>query len=605
MEQDVRPMLVSSKNWPADNQDSWWFEPKYDGYRALLKITKTTIRLTSRTGKPLDDKFPEVIEAASSLQKGLKDHLPVCFDGEVVALVSNYRSVFQVVKSRSASSKVTVQHDKRISYVVFDMLEMKGKSLRSVPIEDRKKQLGTFIESPVDVTRPSSIQRIELHTDAEKLLSHIWEERGEGIIAKRRNSVYRAGTRSEQWQKKKLRRKVSCFFLSLQTSNDNIEVGVFGDGNKVVSLGAFRTGMQPHEKQAVLQLLKQNGTYENGIYYLHPALCIEVGYTEWSKEKREFREPHFLGFLPDKRAEECTWEQFLLDGALLPEEVSLTHISKPLWDDFLKLDYIRYIREVFPYILPFCHNRVLTVIRYPHGMYDEGFYQKNRPESAPSFVRQLEGGIRCDSVETAIWLANQLAMEWHLPFQTLRSQKTDMILWDLDPADEADYRSAVIAAHLLHDALSSFHITSFVKTSGRKGIQVYVPLQKPITYQEASVITSFFAKWLVENDPDRYTIERFKEKRAGKLYVDYIQHGKEKTVIAPYSLRRGDPDLPPTVATPLYWNELEEQDRPPKFSPDDVLRKIEKTGCPFATFFSVENDQPVRTLIHEIRSRTS
>src|SRR5690606_4057625 len=158
------------------------------------------------------------------------------------------------------------------------------------------------------------------------------------------------------------------------------------------------------------------------------------------------------------------------------------HPNKVLWKKnyATKLDYVRYLRKTAHFMLPFLKNRALTVIRSPHGVFGESFYQKNKPETSPGFIESYViddiDYIVCNDLKSLIWLGNQLAIEFHIPFHTVGSKYVSEIVFDLDPPDRSHFHLAVYAATILKQVLDELTLFSFVKLSGNKGLQVYIPL---------------------------------------------------------------------------------------------------------------------------------
>lgn len=286
--------------------------------------------------------------------------------------------------------------------------------------------------------------------------------------------------------------------------------------------------------------------------------------------------------------------------------VQLTNIEKTLWvkKGIRKVDYLNYLTAVSTYMLPFLRNRLLTTIRFPDGIHKEKFYQKNCPDYAPGFIetRREDGNafILCQDQATLLWLGNQSAVEFHIPFSTINSNKPAEIVFDLDPPSRADFNLAVEAALLLNEAFAGLHLQSFVKTSGNKGLQIYIPLPNDtFSYDETRVFTSFMAQYLVEKEPDWFTTERMKAKRGKRLYIDYIQHAAGKTIIAPYSLRGNDEAL---AATPLKWSEVNERLHPEQFPIECITQRLKENGCPFIkNFFEAKQYQPFKVVLDHLR----
>jgi bifunctional non-homologous end joining protein LigD len=235
-------------------------------------------------------------------------------------------------------------------------------------------------------------------------------------------------------------------------------------------------------------------------------------------------------------------------------------------------------------MLPFLRERDLTVIRYPHGIEGEKFFQKNCPDYAPDFVRTHRSGdidyIVCSDLATLIWLGNQLAFELHVPFQTIHSSGPSEIVFDLDPPSRDEFHLAVEAALIIKEILNRLNLTSFIKTSGNKGLQVYIPLpENAFNYDDTRKFTQFVADFLTEKEPTWFTTERLKKNRGRRLYVDYLQHAEGKTIVAPYSVRGNEEAL---VSTPLEWREVTRDLRPEQFPIDMITKRAVRTGATLA-----------------------
>lgn len=287
--------------------------------------------------------------------------------------------------------------------------------------------------------------------------------------------------------------------------------------------------------------------------------------------------------------------------------VRLTHLDKPLWKagNVTKVDYIRYLMSVSRYMLPFLHERLLTVVRYPHGAAGESFYQKNCPDYAPDYIEthHYEGidYIVCNQLESLIWLGNQLAFEFHVPFQTIHSEKPSEIVFDLDPPSRKEFHLSVTAALMIKETCDRLQLTTFVKTSGNKGLQIYIPLpENQFSYDDTRRFTELVASYLVEQEPEHFTIERLKKNRGHKLYVDYIQHAKGKTIIAPYSVRGNNEAL---VATPLNWEEVTESLSPEQFPITVIEKRLTQKTCPFQSYLTAKKTQPFQAVIDGLNAK--
>lgn len=290
--------------------------------------------------------------------------------------------------------------------------------------------------------------------------------------------------------------------------------------------------------------------------------------------------------------------------------LTITNPTKPVWPKkgLSKLDYLQYLIEIADFMLPFLTQRALTVIRYPHGAGGESFFQKNCPSYAPEFIKTAEqDGINyiiCSDLPTLLWLGNQLALEMHIPFNKVASDFPEEIVFDLDPPTRQEFSLAVEAALMIKEVTDKLALTTFIKTSGNKGLQIYIPLpSETLSYQQTRIFTQFIADYLVSKQPKWFTTERLKAKRGKRLYVDYVQHAPGKTIIAPYSVRGNDEAL---VATPLFWDELKASDLRPEWFPlDCILERLREKGCPFEQYFQMKKDRQIITIIDWLETEKS
>jgi DNA ligase D len=290
------------------------------------------------------------------------------------------------------------------------------------------------------------------------------------------------------------------------------------------------------------------------------------------------------------------------------EIVTLTSPDKPLWPkrNIVKVEYINYLTQIAPYMLPFLKNRALTVIRYPHGVGDERFYQKNCPDYAPDYIQTVQqediNYIVCNNLPTLLWLGNQLAFEFHIPYRTSDTSYPSEIVMDLDPPSRNEFELSIEAALLIKEVCDKLRLTTFIKTSGNKGMQIYIPLPKDkVTFDESRLFTEFLAHYLIEREPGWFTIERLKKNRGNKCYIDYIQHAEGKTIIAPYSVRGNDDAL---VAAPLYWHEVTHSLKPDLFPITVIQDRIKKSGDPFKAFFEAKDKQPILPVLKALKEKS-
>lgn len=608
----MKPMLPTL-TFEVPQGDNWNYEVKYDGFRALLFWDKE-IKLISRNGNSLLEIFPEIKLYLEKNNEAFKEFLPLVLDGELVYLENEYKAHFSNIQVRGRMRSEKKIFEKALHnpcrLLVFDLLSLNGKPYSDRNYVDRKKALLKLFEDCHLPTAPDPvssdlIQLIPASKDYQSVWEHVVLHDGEGIVAKQDTNQWEEGKRTTLWLKFKNFKYVSCFVTAYEKSNGYFYLGVFKDTN-IYPIGQFLFGIKPEEKQALFQIIKENKTKEDERFiYVQPAICLEIKYLELYDE--QMREPHFERFRFDLSPEDCTFDKFVHQQKNLPKDIDVTHPDKPLWEEpaVKKIDFIRYLQEISPYLLPFLHNRLLTVIRYPHGMFGEAFYQKNCPDYAPDFVQTaLHDGINyivCNNLKTLLWLGNQLAFEFHIPFQTLSSQGPSEIVLDLDPPSRKEFKLAIKAAQMIKEVLDQLNLIGFVKTSGNKGLQIYIPLpENEFSYDDTRLFTEFIAEYLISKAPDSFTIERLKKNRQNKLYIDYIQHAEGKTIVAPYSARGNDTAA---LATPLFWDEVTEELRMEDFTILNMMKRINEKGDPFQSYFETKQKQNFSPILEFLKQK--
>jgi len=284
--------------------------------------------------------------------------------------------------------------------------------------------------------------------------------------------------------------------------------------------------------------------------------------------------------------------------------LTITNPYKPLWPDaqVTKLDYIHYLLRVASPLLAYAKDRLLTVIRYPHGIGDKHFYQKNAPDYAPSWIRtslwEQTRYVLCNDQATLIWMANQAALEWHVSFHRAHDEIPTELVFDLDPSTD-DFSVVIEAALLLKESLDELHLPSVVKTSGASGLQIYVPIELRYSFEQTREVGQFIASYLVNKHPKLLTIERLVKNRGTKLYIDYLQHWRGKTLPAPYSTR-ARPQA--TVSTPLDWEEVPHI-HPTDFTVHNVPSRLQAKGDRFAAISAPRQRSSLDAILSFLQAR--
>jgi bifunctional non-homologous end joining protein LigD len=255
--------------------------------------------------------------------------------------------------------------------------------------------------------------------------------------------------------------------------------------------------------------------------------------------------------------------------------VRLTHLDKVLYpnDGVTKRDVVEYYVRMAPRMLPWLAERAAVLTRYPEGIGGEGFYAKDAPQGTPSWVRMAPRYsdtadrevhyIVIQDVKTLIWVANLAALEIHVPLARIASpDSADVIFFDIDPEPPAGFDRAQEAAFLLKDALTDSGMASYIKTSGKKGLHVLVPVEQPTTFAKTRAFAHAMGR-VIARQGKGIVSEASESQRAGTVFMDFLQNSHGKTMICPYGLRAA-PGAP--VSTPLTWKELESVTRPESFN---------------------------------------
>nr|WP_295971325.1 DNA ligase D [uncultured Bacillus sp.] len=601
------------------DSDEWIAQIKWDGVRVLTYYDGSNVQLYNRKMNQRTLHYPE-ITAISDYFIGKS----VIFDGEVIALDEKGKPSFHEVMRRDGLRRIErvelVKEDVPIFYMIFDILYYNGKWICDQPLEKRL----TFLQQCVAPT--PHIQVVPSYMDTKNLWNIATQHQLEGIVCKKTDSPYLINEKNNNWQKIKNYQDAIAVIGGVTFRSgivNSVLLGQYDQSGMLWYIGHCGTGkltMKDWKRltERVEPLLIQDQPFVNqpeqikGVQWIRPVVTVKVNYIEWPKGKT-LRQPSIQSFT-ETPAEDCRLPiqakgtlQSEASQISINEKVEITHPEKPLWDTppIHKSMYIEYLHAIYPYMAPFLKDRLLTVIRYPHGIFGEPFYQKNCPNYAPEFVRKKEAeGIQyilCNNEESLLWLGNQLAFEFHIPFQTIHQVGPGEIVFDLDPPSKDDFTLAIKAALIIKEVLDSLNLISFVKISGNKGLQIYLPLpDHRYTYEETRLFTSFMAEFLIAKDPVSFTIERMKKKRKNRLYVDYIQHDKGKTIIAPYS-PRGNPKA--TVAAPLFWKEVQEGLTIDTFQLPNMINRIQTYGDPFASYFEAKKEQNFDHVLRFLKNR--
>src|SRR5437868_223647 len=288
-------------------------------------------------------------------------------------------------------------------------------------------------------------------------------------------------------------------------------------------------------------------------------------------------------------------------------KIQVSNLDKVLYPKvgFTKGQVIDYYIRIASVLLPHLKDRPLTMKRYPDGVEGEFFYEKNCPSHRPKWVQtakvRSEGNQRimhyclANDLPTLVWAANLADLELHTSLSRKdKIERPTMMVFDLDPGPPADIVQCCQVGIWLRDLLARMKLKSFAKTSGSKGLQVYVPLNTPVTYDDTKGLSRSLAQHLEREHPDLVTSNMSKAVRKGKVFVDWSQNDEHKTTICVYSLRAKEE---PTVSTPVAWDEVanclkKERADLLKFRSDKTLERMKKMGDLFQPIEELKQKLP-------------
>ena len=583
---EAEPMLAETRERPF-TKPGWVFELKLDGYRIRAANDDGAAGLVTRNGHDLAAGFPELARAVAALPYG-----GVILDGELVVPDEAGHPSFQRLQNRA---KVTRALDVRRAAVeapavlyVFDLLAFEGYDLRPLPLLKRKAILERILP------RAGPLKYLEhFAKDGEKLYDQVVQLGLEGIVAKQADSPYRAG-RSPNWLKIRADRTRDFVVVGFTRPKGSrggfgaLDLGGYEDG-KLVYAGRVGSGFTAAQLKEVSTTLERQvrstppfegpAPPDEGHTWVEPELVAEVRYKEWTDD-RLLRQPVFVRFRDDKPLSECVVPGSRQRGkedaepaglpvpsspSPLPREVKFSNLDKVFWpaDGYTKGDLIEYYRAISPWLLPYLKDRPVVLTRYPDGIAGKSFFQKDAPGFIPEWIRteriwsedtqrEIDYFV-CDDVESLLYIINLGTIPLHVwgsRGDTL--EQPDWCILDLDPK-EAPFAHVVTVARKAKELCDAIELPSFIKTSGSTGLHVLLPLSRQCTYEQARTLGGLLARVVAAELPEIATITRQVGKRGARVYVDYVQNGHGRLLVAPFSVRPL-PGAP--VSMPLKWSEV-------------------------------------------------
>lgn len=602
--------MLAKPHPEAFDDEDWVFEIKWDGYRAIADLSDEPL-FYSRNGISFLSKFEKAAKDFS-----VQKHKMI-LDGEIVAYDENGRPNFQLLQ------QIGDNPDLALVYQVFDILWLNGHSTEELPLIQRKELLKEAL----------------VETDVIKYCDHI-QEKGisffnqmkkmklEGMIAKKANSEYTENHRTSDWLKIKFtntEEAIICGFTEPRGSRVGFGALILGkyiDG-KLIYSGHTDTGfnresiLELHER--LKKIILKNSPFESKpktnmpVTWTKPELVCEIKYSEITKDGI-FRHPVFVALREDKEPEEVKNTAGEKDEAnqntkimkatapkkIRPSEnekeitlnrhkVKLTNQDKVYFpkDEVTKGDVIEYYQSVADYILPHLKNRPLSLNRFPNGIEEQNFYQKDAGDNIPDWIKTTQvysesndkyiDYIYCNDKATLAYLNNLGCIDmnpWNSSLPDL--DHPDFLVLDLDPSKKNTFDDVIETALQVNEVLNAIKIKGYCKTSGSTGIHVYIPMGGKYDFDQVKDFAHILMKQVHEKLPEITTLERSLQKRDNsKIYLDYLQNRTGQTLASAYSIR---PKEGASVSMPLDWSEVKTGMRPTDFNIHNALERIKEKG---------------------------
>jgi bifunctional non-homologous end joining protein LigD len=623
----IDPMLATKITNVFDDP-GYLYEVKWDGYRIITYKNKHNIKLRSRKFENYTHKYSTVVDTLSSFSHSF------VFDGEIVYFDEKGKPSFDLLQ------KVKSIDADRLSYCVFDILWLDGYSLLNVPLIQRKRILKLIFNKPIQhITNDFYVDG-----NGNELFEQVLQQDMEGIVAKKKDSIYLPGARSKQWLKvqTKIRQEFVIGGWSESESGRDFKSILFGyydnDGKFIFyghSGGGYTDKTAKELKHKLLKIEIKKKPFANEVesrvpvHWVKPMLVAEFEYATTTKSGKIRKPAIFKGLRSDKEPTEIrldiatnppkkqrlpakfssidsNWKavkQSLELGSknvitIDNHDIELNDIEKVLWQKqgITKGALINYYIKIAPYILPYLKDRPLSLHIKHHAVGAPGLYIKdmenNQPGWATTFTtvrkhkKQGKGDsieyLVCNDLATLVWMLNLNCIDVNPWNSRVQTpQFPDYFVIDLDPTD-SPFEQVVECAIAAKKVLDKYKLVGLAKTSGKTGMHIFIPVDPVFTFEQARMITSKICSFIQEEVPDISTVDDTIAKRDNKVFLDDNQNDYTDTVASAYSVR---PYRIPTVSTPLHWKEINSRLDPTAFTIETIENRLKKKGDLYKKLF--------------------
>jgi bifunctional non-homologous end joining protein LigD len=602
------PMLAE----PADavfNDQNWVYERKLDGYR-IIATTGKQIKLITRKGQDYTEIYPTIAKALEAIEDN------AVLDGEVTVENKTGKEAFQSLQNFGGDDE---QHI--LKYYVFDLLYLNGHDLLEMPLIQRKEILKKLLQKQHS---DKIIYHEHVAEKGKELFAEAAKNGWEGVIAKKADSEYYIGKRSDSWLKFKqvnsaeaiicgftqpagARKYFGALVLGLYDEDDQLQyIGNCGTGFNNQTLKELYEQMQELivPKKSFAKQVEVN--QQKSVTWIKPELVCEVNFTEWTEDEN-LRHPVYKGLRTDKDAREVKREQInppeeekkemlLLAG----KNLKLSNLDKFYWknEKITKGDLLYYYQQVSDYLLPYLKDKPMSLNRHPNGIDAPNFFQKDvNVDEIPKWLKTASvhsdstdkeiDYLLCNDLDSLLYMVNLGCIEinpWLSSYKIPENPEFMVIDLDPDGNDFSEVKEVALTVKMVFDRME---IPSFVKTSGSRGLHIYIYLAAQYDYDFVKQFANYVAQLIHEEKPDLTSLERSTDKRKGLIYIDYLQNRGGQTVAAPYSAR---PKPGATVSMPLFWEEVDADLQLKNFTLKNVPKLLKNRNDPWQEIKSHQPD---------------
>jgi bifunctional non-homologous end joining protein LigD len=596
----LAPELATLVSEPPADSSGWSYEVKFDGYRLLVRVDEADVHLMTRNGLDWSAKLPELHREFKRLALP-----PGWYDGEVVVLNAAGAPDFGALQASFDSDKA----QNAILYL-FDVPYVDGFDLRNAPLSARRAVLRQLLERR---DSPSIRFSDDFNEDPKSILDSACKLGLEGVIAKRRDSVY-VSRRSADWIKLKCSRRqefVVGGYTAPQGSRTvlgSLLLGVYDDHGRLEYAGNVGTGFGQATLRTLQAPLKRLATTRRPFaeaasvpgrpQWLKPQLVAEVSFSEWTRDGR-LRHPVFHGLRTDKDPKSIRREQpthvktkprdtkprDAKNGARASAPATrprTTHGERVVdpSSGTTKADLVAYYEKVGALALEHLEGRPVSLVRAPAGIKGQLFFQKHAETNKLPGVRQLDRRLdpghppllMIESIDGILSAAQWNVIEFHTQNGRVDEfEHPDRIVFDLDPGEGVRWPAVREAAELLHAFLAELGVTAFLKTSGGKGLHIVAPIRPVHAWDDAKGFSQAVAEHTAATIPDRFVAKSGPRNRVGKIFIDYLRNGRGSTTVAAWSAR-ARPGI--GISVPLAWDELKSTGASDQWTIRDAQKRI-------------------------------